>query len=501
VTEYDQIIDDLGRFSNDPLGFVMWAFPWGEPGPLAARSGPEVWQREALLSIGRGLSPEAAVRQATKSGNGVGKSTFVSWIVLWAHSTFPDTRGIVTANTDTQLKTKTWPELSKWFQHFIAKDLFELTATSMFSRDPARKLTWRTDAIPWSENNPAAFQGLHNQGKRQFIIMDEASGIPEVIWEAAEGCMTDANTERLFLVFGNPNFPEGRFKECFPGGRYAGMWTPRSVDSRTVSFSDKKWIEGMIQAEGLDSDFVRVRVLGEFPRHAVTSFISQWDVDEARVRELPDWRLTAAEPLVMGVDVARFGDDASCITFRRGRDARSIAKIMLRGADTVQLATRVATLAREHHAEAIFVDGTGVGGGVVDQLRRMNLHVWDVQFGAKPDKLNTVDPYVVYANKRAEIWGAMRDWLKTGCIEDDKDLSDELVGPTYSFNGTGAIQLERKEDMKKRGLPSPDRADALALTFAYPIFSRASRDIPPADSLVVSEYDPFDAKFLQLEHA
>jgi hypothetical protein len=427
----------------------------------------------------------------------------VAWIAWWAHSTFPDARGIITANTDTQLKTKVWPEIGKWYHMFIAKELFELTATSLFSRDPARKLTWRTDAIPWSENNPAAFQGLHNNGKRQFIIMDEASGIPEVIWAAAEGCMTDADTERLFLVFGNPNFPEGRFKECFPpGGRYAHMWSTQSVDSRTVRFSDKGWINGMIQAEGLDSDFVRVRVLGEFPRHAVTSFISQWDVDEARTRELPDWRLQQFEPLVMGVDVARFGDDASCITFRRGRDARSIEPVLLRGADTVQLATRVATLAREHRAEAVFVDGTGVGGGVVDQLRRMNLHVWDVQFGAKPDKLNSADPYVVYANKRAEIWGAMRDWLKTGCLEDSKDLADELVGPSYAFNGLGAIQLERKEDMKKRGLPSPDRADALALTFAYPIFSvRGTRDMPAPDSLVVSEYDPFDEKFLQLEKA
>lgn len=500
MSEYlTDILEDLGRFSRDPLGFVLWAFPWGEPGPLERRSGPEQWQREALLAIGNGVNPDDALRMATKSGNGVGKTTFVSWITLWAHSTFPETLGIITANTDTQLKTKVWPEIGKWFQMFIAKEMFELTATAIFSKEPSKKLTWRTDAIPWSENNPAAFQGLHNLDKRQFIIMDEASGIPEVIWNAAEGCMTDANTQRLFLVFGNPNYPEGRFKECFAGGKYSHMWRTTSVDSRNVSMSDKKWIDDMIQAEGLDSDFVRVRVLGEFPKHAVTAFISQFDVDEARSRELPDdWKALAFEPLVMGVDVARFGDDTTVFTFRRGRDARSIPSVVLRGADTVQVAARAKSLADEHKVEAVFVDGGGVGGGVVDNLRRLNAPVWDVQFGAKADLINLQDPYVKYANKRAEMWGALRSWLKGGCIPDDKDLADQLVGPNYSYQDkTQAILLERKQDMKGRGLPSPDKADSLALTFAFPITARAVVLDNPMDSLVVSEYDPLDDKYIK----
>lgn len=503
VNPFDDIIEDLGRFSNDPYGFVMWAFPWGEPGTsLANRLGPEEWQRDLLQSIGNRLSPDHAIRYATSSGNGVGKSALVAWLVLWGHSTFPDTKGVVTANTDTQLKTKTWPELAKWFHLFIAKDLFELTATGLFSRDPTKKLTWQTNAIPWSEHNPAAFQGLHNEGKRLFLIMDEASGIADPIWDVGEGCMTDADTQRLFVAFGNPNKPEGRFKECFEGGKFSHQWEQRRIDSRTVSFHDREWSEGMIQAYGLDSDFVRVRILGEFPRHAVTSFISQYDVDEAQLRELPEWRIQHLEPLVMGVDVARFGDDATVITFRRGRDARSIPPVELRGADTQQVAARVAALATEFKPEAIFVDGGGVGGGVVDRLRTLRAPVWDIQFGAKPDKLNMVDPYVVYANKRAEIWGAMRDWLKVGCIENNRELSDELVGPTYAFNNAGAIQLERKDEMRKRGLPSPDHADSLALTFSYPIFSAAGmKGMPPPDALVVSEYDPFDPKFLQLEHA
>jgi len=489
-----QLIDDLASFSSDPLGFVLWAFPWGEPGSvLANRTGPEPWQRELLESIGNGLPIDAAIRQATTSGNGVGKSATVAWIILWAHSTFEDTKGVVTANTETQLKTKTWAELGKWFHLFIAKDLFRLTATAMFSRDPDHERTWRVDMVPWSESNIVAFQGLHNEGKRLFIIFDEASQIDDGIWEAADGCMTDANTQRIWAVFGNPNEPEGRFRECFPGGREAHRWTSREVDSRTVSFTDKTEYQAWVDLYGEDDDFVRVRVRGKFPRRGSVQFISPDVVREAALRGVPD---ADYDPVVLGVDVARFGDDASVIYTRKGRDGRSIAPVVLRGLDTVALAGRVNNLAIELRADAIFVDGTGVGGGVVDQLRALGTACFDIQFAGRSDADTAWlgDTGVKYANKRAEIWGSLKSWLKSGAIPDDKQLIAEITGPQYGYNKSNEILLEAKADMKKRGMPSPDIADALALTFAYPVAPKFTRNAPRPDHRVISEYDPFEIK-------
>jgi hypothetical protein len=182
---------DLARFHKDPLGFVVWAFPWGEPGDLRYARGPEAWQAELLRRVGEGLSPDHAVMEAVASGHGVGKSSLVAWLVLWAMSTSTDTRGVVTANTENQLKTKTWVELAKWYRLFIARSLFRLEATALFSVDEKRSRTWRTDMIPWSERNPEAFAGLHNQGRRVFVIMDEASTIPGIIWETARRSTRD----------------------------------------------------------------------------------------------------------------------------------------------------------------------------------------------------------------------------------------------------------------------------------------------------------------------
>lgn len=487
----EQLILDLGRLSSDPVSFVRWAFPWGGPG-LEKVLGPEPWQLAVLESIRDGLkTPEAAIREAVVSGNGVGKSALVSWIILWATTTFPDTRGVVTSNTETQLKTKTWAELGKWFHLFIAKQFFTLTATALFSKDPNHERTWRVDMVPWSERNVVAFQGLHNQGKRLFLVMDEASGIADPIWDAAEGCFTDLDTEMLWLVCGNPNQPTGRFRECFAGGKFAHRWNSHKVDSRTVSFSNKNETQKWIDDYGDDHDFVRVRVKGEFPRVGAQSFISVEAVKSARTRDVEP---LSFEALVMGVDVARFGDDASCITFRHGRDARSIPPIILRSADTMQVAAKVAELVEAYQPDAIFVDGGGVGGGVVDRLRQLRIHVFDVQFGAKADR-NNLDDQAKYANKRAEMWGWMRGWLNGGAIPDNDQYAEELTGPQYGYNNQEEIQLESKKDMKKRGLSSPDWADSLALTFAYPVMPADRRRTDRA-ALVQHEYNPFDLQHI-----
>ena len=218
---------------------------------------------------------------------------------------------MITANTETQLKTKTWAELGKWFNLcFFAREHYTLTATGLFSKDPNRERTWRIDMIPWSEKNPAAFAGLHNKGKRLLLIFDEASEIPDIIWETAEGALTDADTEIIWLAFGNPTRNIGRFRDCFPGGKFANQWHHLQIDSRTVRITNKKRLQGWIDAYGLDSDFVRVRVLGEFPRKGLMEFFSAAAIDEAMSREV---FVDRHEPLALGVDVARFGMNSSVI--------------------------------------------------------------------------------------------------------------------------------------------------------------------------------------------
>jgi hypothetical protein len=223
--------------------------------------------------------------------------------------------------------------------------------------------------------------------------------------------------------------------------------------------TDKRKLNQWVEDYGEDSDFVKVRVRGEFPSASSMQFISGELVDGAMDREA---KCYLEEPLIMGVDVARFGDDQSVVCFRRGRDARTIDWQDYRNIDTMQLAAHVAESVRLHQVDAVFVDGGGVGGGVVDRLRQLHVNVTEVNFGSKAEDAR-------YQNKRAEMWGNMREWLPGGAIPDDRELMDDLIGVEYGFTPTNKIQLEKKEDMKRRGLASPDLGDALALTFAYPV--------------------------------
>ncbi len=497
----DALIQDLGRLSADPFRFVLWAFPWGEIGTeLATRTGPEEWQRTLLCQVRDGLlTKDQAIQEAVASGHGVGKSALVSWLTLWAFSTFPGTRGVITANTETQLKTKTWVELSKWFRLFIAKEMFQLSATRLSSLDPDLENEWRIDQVAWSERTVESFAGLHNQGKRILVVFDEASAIPDNIWETTEGALTDSDTQILWFVFGNPTRSTGRFRECFPGGRHFSTWHTTAVDSRTVTITNKDQIAKWVKAYGEDSDFVRVRVKGQFPRVGAMEFISIADVELAMQRE-PQVHLH--DPLVLGVDVARFGDDKSVIFIRKGRDAATYPPLVFSGVDTMALAGKVAEAFGQYHADAVFVDGGGVGGGVVDRLRQLHVPVIEVQFGGKPDRLGTgesSDDGTQYANKRAEMWGFMRAALRDGLAlpsestEWGRQIKEELVGPQYGFNAANAIQLERKEDMKKRGLASPDLADGLALTYAYAVIPHAlaGREGPRRPPSADTEYNPF----------
>jgi len=449
-----ELVDAMAGCVNSPLRYVLIAFDWGQ-GDLTDHTGPDEWQRAVLKDLGEGtLTATEALRLAVASGHGIGKSALVAWIILWAMSTRPHLNGVVTANTGTQLESKTWRELAVWHKRAVNAHWFQWTATKFAHVDYPE--TWFVSAIPWREEKSEAFAGQH--AEHVLVIYDEASAVADKIWEVSEGAMTTPGA--IWCVFGNPTRNTGRFKSCFAGGEFAHRWIARQIDSRTAKMANQKQIAEWLADYGEDSDFFRIRVRGVFPRAGSQQFIDSETIKEAREREVVN---DNGAPFVMGVDVARFGDDQSVIRFRCGRDARSVPPKKYRGVDTMQLAGYVAECADQYKPQAIFVDGGGVGGGVVDRLKSLGYHVHEVQAGGKATDVRE------YLNKRAEMWGAMREWLKTGCIDADPVLSADLGGVEYGFDSSNRIQLERKEDMKKRGLASPDDGDALAMTFAMPI--------------------------------
>lgn len=476
---------------HNPLGWVDIAYPWGEPGTmLEAEPGPEQWQADLLGHIGdqlaKGVSP---ICVAVRSGHGVGKSSLMAMVRGWAMSTMADTRGLVTANTGAQLVTKTLPEFAKWHNLAINAHWFDGSMAYRYALDPAHRETWRFDAVTWSQENPAAFAGLHNAGRRILLQFDEASEIPPVIWETAEGALTDADTEIVWLAFGNPTQTSGRFAECFGAGR--SRWHCVEIDARSVRRTNKALIEEWARHYGEDSDFFRVRVKGQAPRAGSTQFIGHDLVEAAMARQVV---ATINDPLIYGVDVAREGDDQSVLFKRRGPDARDWPPLAWRIPDVMEVASRVAAEAAREKPDAIFVDIGGQGGGVVDRLRQLGFRPIGVNFGSGADRASlsiTDNMGENYANKRAEMWGAMRAWLRDrGAIPNLRELRDDLTGVQYGYNVREEIQLERKKDMKKRGLASPDYGDALALTFAYPVLRSAMREEARRFRRVDEDYDP-----------
>lgn len=483
--DFTALADYLASCSGDPELFVRLSFPWGEAGTqLEKEAGPEKWQLDVLREIRDGLkTPAQAIREAVASGHGIGKSALVSWLILWGLGTHEDTRGVVTANTEPQLRTKTWPELAKWYQMWLAKDLFVFTATSIYAAEAGHDKTWRIDAIPWSVANTEAFAGLHNHGNRILIIFDEASAIDSTIWEVAEGALTDADTEIIWCCFGNPTRSSGRFYDCFHKDRR--LWRQRQVDSREVSFTNKEEIEQWRQTYGEDSDFFKTRVRGEFPSASDKQFISTALVDEARHRVIKRQQFDFA-PVILGLDPAWGGADALTIYLRQGLYCKRLLKVAKNDND-IQVAGMLARLEDEYHADAVFID-LGYGTGIKSAGDAWGRNWTIIAFGAKKGiRADCV-------NKRAEMWQLTKEWLMNGGAlpYGDQELADDLTGPETVPTDDGRILLEKKDDMKKRGVPSPNCADALALTFAQPVLSKKQIETQNYYNLQNrAEYDPF----------
>lgn len=460
------LAQELAGFFADPLGFALFAFTWNE-GELEGIDGPDAWQRRLMGDIGDSVAQGLPVREAIAAGHGIGKGACSAMLMIWLMATRPSLAGVVTANTKSQLTSKTWRELQVWHNRLIPplRSWFRWSATRYECRMAPK--TWGLDAVPWSENRSEAFAGLH--ARDVLVLFDEASAIPPVIWEVAAGAMTTPGA--MWLTLGNPTRNTGRFHGCILG-RERHRWRSRQIDARACRFTDKAELQRWVDDYGEDSDFVRVRVRGLFPRASSRQLIAGDLVDQARSREVePD----PGAPLVLGVDVARFGDNKTVLAFRKGRDARSIPWQRLRGADAVTVADRVADAIDRHKPDAVFIDGGGVGGPVVDILRAKGYRVRAVDFGA------TALEAAKYYNRRSEIWCHLADWLPVAAIPDDDELAADLTGPEYEHHPTdGRKMLESKRDMERRGLASPDDGDALALTFAERVARRDTRpDRPP----------------------
>ena len=465
TAEHEAVIEklssDVTQYIWDPLGFVRYAFPWGTQ-TLGMSPGPHSWQRNILEHVGTHLQSENRYQPcqiAVSSGHGIGKSALCGWIIAWAMSTCDDCKVLVTANTADQLKDKTHSEAAKWFHLAINSHWFDVQATSITIRDPRHKDFWRTDFTTWNVARTEAFAGLHNAKKRIILIFDEASAIHDKIWEVAEGALTDEETEILWFAFGNPTQSGGRFRECW--GRFAHRWKTFQVDARTVPGTNKAQIENWKQDWGEDSDFFRTRVRGEFPRIGANQFIGGEVVAAARKYKAEGF---TTFPKVLGVDDARFGDDRTVMILRQGRKAITLGKY--RGLDTAQVTAQTIQFIEEHGVDATVVDSDGIGATVYDQLkfRGFGKRLFEFHGGHPANDANK------YFNRRAEVWGLTRDWLTAGAeIPDEPELEMDLTGPVYGFSAQQQIQLEKKDDMKKRGVSSPDSGDALAMTFAVQV--------------------------------
>lgn len=453
---------DIGSYSLDPVGFMRYVYPW-ESEKLTA-PGPRTWQGEINGLVKDHFSnPELRhqpLQIAVASGHGIGKSAEIGMLIDWAMSTCEDCKVVVTAGTGTQLSTKTAPEVQKWFRLGLNSHWWDINATSIRVKDPAHQAMWRADFITWSVQKTEGFAGLHNQGKRILIIFDEASSIDDIIWEVAEGVLSDEGTEIIWIAFGNPTRNTGEFYRAITG---ANRWKKFQIDSRTVEGTNKILLDAQIKEWGEDSDRARVRIRGEFPRGGSTQFISGELVAGARKRVVDGYK---SMPVILGVDVARFGDDRSIICRRQGRKADFIGKFYHQ--DTQIIGGKVQEAIDEQKPDAVVIDGDGIGGAVYDFLkaRGYDRKTVMVEFhgGGTP-----TDPHK-YLNKRAEIWGGMKDWLVGGQIPDEAEIETDLTGPDYGYHPTkGCLVLESKDEMKSRGVDSPDLGDALAMTFAVKV--------------------------------
>lgn len=487
-----QLLTDILSLRDDPVGFVAYCYPWGRPGTVFEKlKGPRRWQMEDLKRLAEhtqeqvfrhenGL-PLKVWKEARSSGRGPGKSAKFGMIAHWHMSTRIGSTTIVTANTEGQLRSRTFPEYAVWLGAGVNAHWFNLetmrVVPAQWLADLVRKLPeegglgidpkyWFIQGQTWSADNPNAFAGVHNP-YGLLLQMDEAAGIPSEIWNVSEGFFTEQNPYRFWMAASQMRNRSGRMYELFNDKQMGDGWDLRTLSTRGMEGVDQAVVEDQIKRYGPDSDFVRVEILGLPPRTSEDQFIPWDDVRAAQNNEL--FR-DDGEALILGIDPAPRGKTAW--RFRQGRNARDCCGPATKGhwlgKDNVQIAAAIVDLDNKYKPDYICID-FGMGTGVIDILKRkkMNGRLLEVRFGDTAHEGKESE----YATHSAELWAKIRDWLPGGMLEKDDGekgtLSQQLTdrGWRWSQREENKKILETKEDMQSRGVKSPDDADALACTF------------------------------------
>ena len=385
-----------------------------------------------------------------------GKSTMMAWMILHYMSCRPAPKIVCTSPSKDQLRNVLWPELLKWHNKMnsLFSSQFVWRKESYVHKDHEE---WFAVARTATKDNPEAMQGLHSE--YLLRILDEGSGIPEEVFEVIEGATGTKETKELLC--GNPTRLDGTFFDAF--NKSAEFYKTFSWSSLDSPIRPERVIERIRRKYGEDSNMWLVRVLGQFPRRDGDSYIPyDWAMD-ALNRDIPSQK---DFPKVFGCDIARYGADATVIAVRQGDEF--LPYHILRNKSTMETAAYIAYLANKEKPVAIFVDSIGVGGGVVDRLEELSFPVIGVNVAESP----ALDGQK-YKRLRDELWGQMRDWFEArkGKIWDNQenDLVGELTSVKYRILSNGKIQVETKDEMKKRGLESPNLADSAIMTFAQPV--------------------------------
>lgn len=444
--------------ARDPWLFatgVMGFLPAGVDNP-GGHHQLEQWQDDFLRGFFIGPDGKSVddPRHSVRAGHGVGKGVVLAILALWFTLTSYDAKAVLTANSQDQLRTNNWPEIRKWHSKLPdeLRDSIQIDEERLYVKAaPEMVFVVRRTA---SRSNPEALQGIH--AKHVLYLIDEASGIPDIVFEIAQGSMSTAGA--MACLFSNPTKTNGFFHQTHHKLRH--RWRTWRVNCETVPRA-RGHIQDVIDAYGKDSNRYRVRVLGEFPTQDDDTVIPLAIVEAARKRKVE----TLSVRPVWGVDVARFGDDTSALAKRQGNVLLEPVKEW-QGKDTMQL---VGLIVAEWHAtdddmrpSEIMVDVIGIGAGVVDRLEELGLPVVGVNVA---ESASVSDKY---ARLRDELWFKGKSWfaaLDCSIPADDEKLVAELTAPTYDFASNGKHVVESKKDMRKRGLPSPNKADAFLLTF------------------------------------
>jgi hypothetical protein len=463
----------------DPLRFVRGAYPWGEPGPLVDEPGPDDNQVEFLTALGAevrarafdGTTPVMPVQMAETSGHGTGKSASLSWLVDWILSTRPHSDLTVTAGGYAQLEARTWPAIQFWTHLCLTAPWFDIMERGIYAKGfPA---TWKCQLQSCKEQNAQAFAGQHARRSTSGYLFDESSQVPDKVWEVATGGMTDG--EPMIFAFGQMTRNSGAFYEaCF--GKEAARWNHRRVDSRTSRFTNKAKIAQEILDYGIDSDFVRVRILGYPPNASELQYIDKGRIDLARKKTmvaLPD------DPIIAGFDVSGGGKAWNVIRFRQGLNGDVLPPWRLPGEKDPDRSVRIAKCAElladrrpGHQIAALFVD-SAFGAAIVVRLQALGYtNVHEVKFGGdSPDSHQ--------ANMRAYMYAKAKEYLLLGSLPDDDALCAQLAMPGFHLNTKSELVIESKADMQDRGEASPDDADAFVLTFARAVAIKAKPAAAP----------------------